>query len=266
MVSRNGTPAAVELIRAGVHHGTWDIDGPGIGAAAAGLVLRALGGEDLDGLCVASPIGRMITAERAKTWVPWDQRITRRPLRRPRPGRRPRRTAHRDALVRPRLAGPRRRRRAHRPRCTRSAWCPVGAIEQHGPHLPAGTDTIVASALCAAAGDADRLARAAGDLARGELRARHRAARHAVADPGPAGGHRAPVRALGGGHGPAPAAVRQRPPGQLGQPGRRHRLGPAAGAAAAGGHARLVGGRPGGAGRGHRRRRRHPRQPGRDRP
>jgi len=29
---------------------------------------------------------------------------------------------------------------------------PVGAIEQHGPHLPAGTDTIVASALCAEAG------------------------------------------------------------------------------------------------------------------
>ena len=31
---------------------------------------------------------------------------------------------------------------------------PVGAIEQHGPHLPVGTDTIVASALCADAGAA----------------------------------------------------------------------------------------------------------------
>jgi ABC-type sugar transport system substrate-binding protein len=80
MVSRNGTPAAVELIRAGLHDGTWDIDGPGIGATAADLVLRALAGEELDGLCVASPIGRMITAERAKTWVSWDQRISRRPL------------------------------------------------------------------------------------------------------------------------------------------------------------------------------------------
>ena len=29
---------------------------------------------------------------------------------------------------------------------------PVGAVEQHGPHLPVGTDTIVASALCADAG------------------------------------------------------------------------------------------------------------------
>jgi creatinine amidohydrolase len=28
---------------------------------------------------------------------------------------------------------------------------PVGAIEQHGPHLPTGTDTIVASAVCEAA-------------------------------------------------------------------------------------------------------------------
>jgi ABC-type sugar transport system substrate-binding protein len=81
MVSRNGTPAAVELVRAGIHHGTWDIDGPGIGAAAAGLVLRALAGQRLDGFCVASPIGAMITAERAKTWVPWDQRVARRPLR-----------------------------------------------------------------------------------------------------------------------------------------------------------------------------------------
>jgi creatinine amidohydrolase len=31
---------------------------------------------------------------------------------------------------------------------------PVGATEQHGPHLPAGTDTIVASAICAAVGSA----------------------------------------------------------------------------------------------------------------
>ena len=46
MVSRNGTPAAVELVRAGIHHGTWDIDPPGIGQTIADLAIRVgrLGG------------------------------------------------------------------------------------------------------------------------------------------------------------------------------------------------------------------------------
>jgi ABC-type sugar transport system substrate-binding protein len=80
MVSRNGTPAAVELVRAGLHDGTWDIDPPGIGQTVADLVLRRLGGEELDELCVASPIGRMITAGRAESWVPWHERIDYKPL------------------------------------------------------------------------------------------------------------------------------------------------------------------------------------------
>jgi ABC-type sugar transport system substrate-binding protein len=81
MVSRNGTPAAVELVKTGVHHGTWDIDPPGIGQTIGGFVVRALvGRENLDGLCVASPIGRMITPERAAHWLPWGQRIRYRPL------------------------------------------------------------------------------------------------------------------------------------------------------------------------------------------
>jgi ABC-type sugar transport system substrate-binding protein len=76
MVSRNGTPAAVELVRAGVHHGTWDIDPPGIGQAVADFVIRAVAErETLDGECVASPVGRMITPQRAAAWVPWRQRI-----------------------------------------------------------------------------------------------------------------------------------------------------------------------------------------------
>ena len=33
----------------------------------------------------------------------------------------------------------------------RAVLVPVGATEQHGPHLPSGTDTIVASGLCALA-------------------------------------------------------------------------------------------------------------------
>jgi creatinine amidohydrolase len=35
---------------------------------------------------------------------------------------------------------------------------PVGAIEQHGPHLPTGTDTIVATAVCERAGQMANLA------------------------------------------------------------------------------------------------------------
>ncbi|MDR2986898.1 MAG: sugar ABC transporter substrate-binding protein [Nocardiopsaceae bacterium] len=81
MVSRNGTPAAIELVRAGIHDGTWDIDPIGIGLTVADLVLRRIGGEDLDELCVSSPMGRMITPERAAKWVPWRERVTYKPLR-----------------------------------------------------------------------------------------------------------------------------------------------------------------------------------------
>jgi len=81
MVSRNGTPAAVELVRSGTHAGTWDIDTIGIGQQIGDLVGRAvLDGENLDGVCLASPIGRMITQERANSWVPWERRVTYRPL------------------------------------------------------------------------------------------------------------------------------------------------------------------------------------------
>jgi ABC-type sugar transport system substrate-binding protein len=74
MVSRNGTPAAVQLVRDGIHHGTWDIDPPGIGQSVASLVIRSAT-EDLDGLCVSSPVGRMITPGRAAAWIPWRERI-----------------------------------------------------------------------------------------------------------------------------------------------------------------------------------------------
>lgn len=81
MVSRNGTPKAVQAVREGLHDGTWDLDIPAIGQATADLIVRALvHGENLDGLCVASPIGRMITQARAATWTPWEERVTYRPL------------------------------------------------------------------------------------------------------------------------------------------------------------------------------------------
>jgi len=81
MVSRNGNPLAVRAVLDGVHSGTWDLDITGIGGIVGDLIVRALvGGEQLDGLCVCSPIGRMIDARRAPTWVPWDQRVAYRPL------------------------------------------------------------------------------------------------------------------------------------------------------------------------------------------
>ena len=80
-VSRNGTPAAVEKVKAGTHAGTWDLDCPGIGMTVAELVRRQLvEGEKLEGLCVASPIGRMITPENAGRWVTWEERIPYDPL------------------------------------------------------------------------------------------------------------------------------------------------------------------------------------------
>lgn len=81
-VSRNGTPTVVELVKQGLHHGTWDIEPIGIGRTVADLVIRLIVDEEnLDGLCVASPIGRMISQERVTGWIPWTKQIPERPLR-----------------------------------------------------------------------------------------------------------------------------------------------------------------------------------------
>jgi ABC-type sugar transport system substrate-binding protein len=81
MVSRNGTPNAVQAILDGWHHGTWDLDCPGIGATVGDLVVRQLvDGENLDSACVATPIGRMIDAENAPRWIPFSERIPYDPL------------------------------------------------------------------------------------------------------------------------------------------------------------------------------------------
>jgi ABC-type sugar transport system substrate-binding protein len=81
-VSCDGTPNVVQLVRSGAHHGSWDPETLGIGRVAAELAFRlVVDKERLDGLCVASPVGYMITPELADQWVPWERRIRYRPLR-----------------------------------------------------------------------------------------------------------------------------------------------------------------------------------------
>lgn len=81
MVSRNGAPWAVQAVRDGLTDGTWDIEAPTIGQMLGDMIVRKLvHGQPLDGLCQASPIGRMITPELAKSWVPWNERRTSTPL------------------------------------------------------------------------------------------------------------------------------------------------------------------------------------------
>jgi ABC-type sugar transport system substrate-binding protein len=81
MVSRNGTPKAVEAVRSGWHHGTLDIDCPGIGTALGNLVARQLvGGEQLEDEIALSPIGRIIGPAEVAKWVPLSERIPFEPL------------------------------------------------------------------------------------------------------------------------------------------------------------------------------------------
>jgi ABC-type sugar transport system substrate-binding protein len=76
LVSRNGSPKAVEAVVAGRSHGTWDIEIPEIGIAVGELVARVLvKGENLQGELAIAPIGRMITAENAHTYQPWSARV-----------------------------------------------------------------------------------------------------------------------------------------------------------------------------------------------
>lgn len=83
IVSRNGSPSVVALVASGLHDGTWDHDVLGVGRTMGEVAVRSLtASEPFDALCVASPIGRIITPERARTWVPWQDRIGWRPLRR----------------------------------------------------------------------------------------------------------------------------------------------------------------------------------------
>lgn len=81
IISRNGTPAAVDAIRQGQAHGTWDPDAPGIGLGLGDLIIKRLvEGEDLDGQISASSVGRMIHPGNVSRWVTYRDRIPYRPL------------------------------------------------------------------------------------------------------------------------------------------------------------------------------------------
>ena len=58
IVSRNGSPQAVEAVRSGKTAGTWDLDASGIGTTLGGLVVRQLAdGEALEDHLAMSPVG-----------------------------------------------------------------------------------------------------------------------------------------------------------------------------------------------------------------
>ncbi|HEV8715611.1 MAG TPA: substrate-binding domain-containing protein [Candidatus Binatia bacterium] len=81
LVSRNGSPKAVEAVIAARSHGTWDIEITTIGAAVGELVTRVLvGGENLQDELAIAPLGRMITAENVHTYRPWSVRVPYVPL------------------------------------------------------------------------------------------------------------------------------------------------------------------------------------------
>ncbi|NNL86667.1 MAG: sugar ABC transporter substrate-binding protein [Myxococcales bacterium] len=82
IVSRNGSPEAVEAVRTAKTAGTWDLDASGIGVTLGELVARRLtAGGPSEELLAMSPVGRMITRETLGTWRPWEERITWKPLR-----------------------------------------------------------------------------------------------------------------------------------------------------------------------------------------
>jgi ABC-type sugar transport system substrate-binding protein len=81
VVSRNGTPKAVQAVKEGRSEGTWDINAPGIGAALGDMVVRQVESGEADGGDLAlGPIGRMIDASNVARWTPWSERIPFAPL------------------------------------------------------------------------------------------------------------------------------------------------------------------------------------------
>jgi ABC-type sugar transport system substrate-binding protein len=81
LVSRNGTPKAVEAVRNRLSEGTWDIDAPGIGSALGRIVVKHLASDEPASTELAlGPIGQMIDSSNIDRWRPWPERIPFRPL------------------------------------------------------------------------------------------------------------------------------------------------------------------------------------------
>ena len=81
VVSRNGTPKAVQAVEDGRSEGTWDINAPGIGAALGDMVVHRLESGRGDGGDLAlGPIGQMIDSSNVGRWKPWSERIPFAPL------------------------------------------------------------------------------------------------------------------------------------------------------------------------------------------
>lgn len=81
IISRNGSPAAVQAVREGKIVGTWDLDASGIGATLGEVIVRHLkGGEQLEEFVAMSPVGQMITLANLNRWRPWLERIHWTPL------------------------------------------------------------------------------------------------------------------------------------------------------------------------------------------
>jgi ABC-type sugar transport system substrate-binding protein len=82
LISRNGTPAAVENIKLGRCQGTWDPDAPGIGLGLGDLIVRKfVDNEDLAGQISMSAVGRMIHPGNVSRWVTYKDRIPYKTLR-----------------------------------------------------------------------------------------------------------------------------------------------------------------------------------------
>ncbi len=81
IVSRNGSPAAVEALRAGRTAGTWDLDASGIGTTLGEVIVRHLvDKEAFEDFRAMSPVGRIITRDNVDTWRPWSERVDWTPL------------------------------------------------------------------------------------------------------------------------------------------------------------------------------------------